>query len=299
LSLFPKLTGSGRDDYKGSYTITSDGITKLGSKNSAQVRYDSGLVTDISYELNQGTTAAEFSLSGSFTDSLGGASGSFSMKAKVNTQPITGYCPNSGKTSPEAWLYSWPRRKTCPYPSNSVNCDVSMDICDGWKKGNKRLLKSGAYKWTPHYGFSIKVSVPEKYWSPKGWTVAIRLPAGQKRANFNVWNAQFLGVYNTQTETVLVITQRWSTQGDTVDSHSFMLTVDYLSTPDKPSILFWPTRNRRPECYRDSNSGFSRSGSRSEQELEEAITRSKGVKSLDDVSSIKIRSGKISSVRAK
>ena len=68
---------------------------------------------------------------------------------------------------------------------------------------------------------------------------------------------------------------------------------------DHPSILFWPNRNRRPECYQDAKAGLSRSSNRSEMELNEAIERAKGVKSIDDVSTIKIRSGKISSVRSK
>merc|ERR1712176_532979 len=78
----------------------------------------------------------------------------------------------------------------------------------------------------------------------KGWTVALRFPAGQKRVEVNVWNAIFLDVYESAQETVVVVTSRYYLNVDKQDVHSFVLTIDYLKSEDRPSILFWPERNR-------------------------------------------------------
>lgn len=126
-----------------------------------------------------------------------------------------------------------------------------------------------------------------------GWTVALRFPKGQTRGTFNVWNAQVYNVYETSRETVFVFTQKWWTAGDLVDQHSFMVTADYLSTPDHPSILFWKGRIMRETCYADPKTKRSRDN---KDYLAEAIENSKSVQKLDDISTIKIRNGKISAV---
>merc|ERR1719394_2088544 len=289
MTYFPTLSGHGEDDFNGKYTIEASGETKLNGHNSASIVYDNGATTDLSYSISLGANG-KFSMAGSYTDLPTGTSGGFSMNGAVNMKPIKGYCLNDGKTQPESWLWSWPKRSGCPYPSN---CAATVDVCDAWVKVKKRHDKSGKLKKTKQYGFSMKIEIPEQYWSNNGWTVALRFPKGQTRGTFNVWNAQVYNVYETARETVFVFTQKWWTGGDLVDKYSFMVTADYLSTPDHPSILFWQGRITRESCYADPKMSRSRDN---KDYLAEAIENSKSVRKLDDISTIKIRNGKISAV---
>ena len=157
----------------------------------------------------------------------------------------------------------------------------------------KRHDKSGKLKKTKQYGFSMKLKIPAEHWDRNGWTVALRFPKGQTRGTFNVWNAQVYNVYETSRETVLVLTQRWWHKQDLMDQYSFMVTADYLSTRDHPSILFWNSRIMREECYADPKLSRSRDN---KDYLQEAISNSKSVNKIDDIATIKIRNGKVSAV---
>merc|ERR1711920_252641 len=107
-------------------------------------------------------------------------------------------------------------------------------------------------------------------------------------------NAQVLNVYQTSTETIFVFTQRWTMGVDLVDQYSFSVTADYLSTQDRPSILFWPERNRAAKCYQGNNINGRSSGSVSD--LEKAIERSSSVNTADDISTIKIKHDRVVTV---
>jgi hypothetical protein len=130
MTYFPTLSGHGEDNFNGKYTIEASGETKLNGHNSASIVYDNGVTTDLSYSINLGANG-KFSMSGSYTDLPDGGSGGFTMNGEVNMKPIKGYCLNNGKTQPESWLWSWPKRSGCQYPSI---CAATVDVCDAWVK---------------------------------------------------------------------------------------------------------------------------------------------------------------------
>ena len=84
------------------------------------------------------------------------------------------------------------------------------------------------------------ITVPEEYWTPQGWTVALRFPPGQRKGSFSVSNAQFLNVYQKPTELDLLFTARWRLDLDKMDPYSFVVYADYLSTPGEFGLKFQP-----------------------------------------------------------
>merc|ERR1719431_45849 len=245
IAYFPKLTGHASDNKNGKYRIQSSKNTKLNGQNRASFIYNNGVVVHFVYTIRIGANG-EFEMVGDYSETPQHMSGQMTCSAKINVAPVKGYCPNRGQTAPESWLWSWPEKEGCPYPDE---CPVTADVCDAWQKNRKVSIANGVQKSQKSYGFAMKVDVPEQYWTQKGWTVALRFPAGQKRVEVNVWNAIFLDVYESAQETVVVVTSRYYLNVDKQDVHSFVLTIDYLKSEDRPSILFWPERNRQGFCY--------------------------------------------------
>ena len=138
----------------------------------------------------------------------------------------------------------------------------------------------------------MKIGVPEEYWTSKGWTVALRFPAGQKKLSVNAWNAAFLDVYETSRETVVVMTARSYLNSDKTDPYSFMVTVNGLHSHAKPSMLFWPERNRNGFCYNQPLTQFARSSAgRAGNEFQQLLKQSE--KSSDAVSKIVFGKGHV------
>ena len=137
--------------------------------------------------------------------------------------------------------------------------------------------------------------MPEEYWTPQGWTVALRFPPGQKRGEFTVSNAQFLNVYQNPSELNFLLTSRFTLKLDTIDPYSFVVYADYLSTPDKPSILFWPKRERREMCFKSMIMGRGLGGS-NEDQFTRAVQQSSRLNDVSEVKTIKLRNNKIRNV---
>jgi len=286
---FPRLQGHGMDSFQGRFTLESFEDTKLNKENIAMMQYDSGHSTELKYRLYLGEND-EYHLQGSYSDQPSNSKGSFTMSCQPenDNEPITGWCPSKDSDKPAAWLPSWPKYDSCSYPDQ---CAAEMEICDAWVKHTKQKNTStGVIERQSHYGFAMKIFVPEEFWGQKGWTIALRFPPGQRRAAFNTWNAQFFNVFQNTKETVVVVTQRWKKTIDLVQTHSFMFTVDYLITPDPPSILFWPVRTRNEQCFKDSFIG--RSDARPNP-FQIALNKSRTVKHIEDVTSVQIKNKKL------
>ena len=292
MQYFPLFSGHGTDNFHGKYTVQSNQNTLMNGMNYCTITYQDGFVINLVFTILFQQHGA-FSMSGTFTDSPGSHSGTFTAQGSINSDTVEGFCPTEGMTRPESWLWSWPRVQSCPYPSN---CDARLSICDAWKKTKKRAGANGLTRNQHHYGFTMKVDIPQHYWGAAGWTVALRFPRGQKRGVFNVWNAQVLNVYQTSTETIFVFTQRWTMGVDLVDQHSFSVTADYLSTRDRPSILFWPERNRSAKCYQGNSINGRSIDHGNDSDLVKAIERSSSVNTADDISTIKIKHDRVVNV---
>ena len=291
LQHFPKLEGHGSDDYKGKFTITANDKTSLNDENKAVIEYDSGVTMDLKYNLEL-KPDGKFAMKGTFTEQPSNKSGKFTTDGEfINIKPLEGWCPVYGSDKPEPWLTSWPRRDGCDYPD--VGCPASVQILDCWIKPNpKSVRSSGSQKNDPYYGFALLVTVPEEYWTTQGWTVALRFPPGQRKGQFTVSNAQFLNVYQKPTELDLLLTSRWTLSNDKMDPYSFVVYADHLSTPDRPSILFWPKRERRAQCFESSLMARSLGGT---NDFDRAISRSR-LDSASDVKTIKLKNDKIKNV---
>ena len=78
----------------------------------------------------------------------------------------------------------------CPTPS----CQAKLTILDKWRvKKGKKDKKNPRFQ----YGQMMEVELPP---GGKAWSVAIRLPRKQERGAFQVFNAHFFHVYQTNDE---------------------------------------------------------------------------------------------------
>ena len=81
-------------------------------------------------------------------------------------------------------------KEKCPTPS----CQAKLTIIDQWRvKKGKKDKKTPRFK----YGHMMEVELPT---GAKAWSVAIRLPKTQERGAFQVFNAHFFHVYQTDDE---------------------------------------------------------------------------------------------------
>ena len=289
---FPKFSGHGKDGKFGKYTIKMAKNTSLSGNNRYSVVYDNGVVDYYNCHLTLGKDGA-YHCKGTFLSSPTNRQGTFTSEGSIQTDNISGYCLADGATQPASWLWSWPERKNCPYPSDpAVNCVATFNICDSWVKHEQERITHNVVTTNKKYGFAMKIAVPEEYWTSKGWTVAIRFPAGQKKLSVNAWNAAFLDVYETSRETVVVMTARSYLNSDKTDPYSFMVTVNGLHSHAKPSMLFWPERNRNGFCYNQPLTQFARSSAgRAGNEFQQLLKQSE--KSSDAVSKIVFGKGHV------
>ena len=128
ISLFPKFEGHGTDDYKGTYTITSPGLTALDAENTAIFAYDSGVSVEIKYSL-QLHADGRFTMRGSFTEQPSNQSGTFVINGEfINMKPLEGWCPVYGSDQPEPWLTSWPHIDGCDYPDDTCPATIQGEF---------------------------------------------------------------------------------------------------------------------------------------------------------------------------
>ena len=81
-------------------------------------------------------------------------------------------------------------KDNCPTPS----CQAKLTILDKWRvKKGKKDKKNPRFR----YGHMMEIELPE---GGKSWSVAIRLPRKQERGAFQVFNAHFFHVYQTNDE---------------------------------------------------------------------------------------------------
>ena len=60
------------------------------------------------------------------------------------------------------------------------------------------------------YGLASTIHIPSGY---AAWTVGLRFPKNQERGSFQVFNAKFENVFETENETILLLTKKWWTAG--------------------------------------------------------------------------------------
>ena len=74
------------------------------------------------------------------------------------------------------------------------SCHAKLTILDKWRvKKGKKDKKNPRFQ----YGHMMEVELPA---GGKAWSVAIRLPRKQERGAFQVFNAHFFHVYQTNDE---------------------------------------------------------------------------------------------------
>ena len=86
-------------------------------------------------------------------------------------------------------VQSYPNKakENCPIPT----CDAKLTILDQWR------VTIGKKGTRFRFGQLLKIDLPE---SEEGWSVAIKLPHGEKRATFQVYNGHFHQVYQNEIE---------------------------------------------------------------------------------------------------
>ena len=80
-------------------------------------------------------------------------------------------------------------KENCPIPT----CDAKLTILDQWR------VTIGKKGTRFRFGQLLKIDLPESSES-EGWSVAIKLPHGEKRATFQVYNGHFHQVYQNENE---------------------------------------------------------------------------------------------------
>ena len=85
-----------------------------------------------------------------------------------------------------------------------------LDITDKWTKSAGRTKKNGVTVKKFKYGLASTIHIPSGY---AAWTVGLRFPKNQERGAFQVFNAKIENVYETENETILLLTKKWWTAG--------------------------------------------------------------------------------------
>ena len=128
ISLFPQFEGHGKDDYKGAYTISSQGLTALDAENTATFAYDSGVSVEIKYTLHL-EADGKFTMRGTFIEQPSNQSGTFVINGEfINLKPLEGWCPVYGSDQPEPWLTSWPHIDGCDYPDETCPATIQGKV---------------------------------------------------------------------------------------------------------------------------------------------------------------------------
>ena len=83
-------------------------------------------------------------------------------------------------------------KENCPIPT----CDAKLTILDQWR------VTIGKKGTRFRFGQLLKIDLPE---SEEGWSVAIKLPLGEKRATFQVYNGHFHQVYQSENEGLFLL----------------------------------------------------------------------------------------------
>ena len=85
-----------------------------------------------------------------------------------------------------------------------------LDITDKWTRSAGRTKKNGVTIKKFKYGLASTIHIPSGY---AAWTVGLRFPKNQERGSFQVFNAKFENVFETENETILLLTKKWWTAG--------------------------------------------------------------------------------------
>merc|ERR1712050_270466 len=160
-------------------------------------------------------------------------------------------------------------------------CDiVDFKVNDAWKKKEGKKFR---------YGFALTISVPEEQWDSNGWSVLLRFNSARvNNGNFQLWNAKFFNFFRKKSGLEVLIHQKHRTANDLKDPHSFVIVAERLASSDLPEVYFWSNREKRHHCFdRNMHSG-DRSGA---TDFERAIELADGIKTNEDVSSVKISRG--------
>ena len=85
-----------------------------------------------------------------------------------------------------------------------------LDITDKWTRSAGRSKKNGVTIKKFKYGLASTIHIPSGY---AAWTIGLRFPKNQERGAFQVFNAKFQNVFETENETILLIEKKWWTAG--------------------------------------------------------------------------------------
>ena len=98
---------------------------------------------------------------------------------------------------PAEIVRSYPNKakENCPIPT----CDAKLTILDQWR------VTIGKKGTRFRFGQLLKIDLPESSESEEGWSVAIKLPLGEKRATFQVYNGHFHQVYQNENEGLFLL----------------------------------------------------------------------------------------------
>ena len=104
------------------------------------------------------------------------------------------------------WWQKWlPAEIVRSYPDKAKEncliptCDAKLTILDQWR------VTIGKKGTRFRFGQLLKIDLPESSESEEGWSVAIKLPHGEKRATFQVYNGHFHQVYQNENEGLFLL----------------------------------------------------------------------------------------------
>ena len=284
---FPRVEGHGTDDYHGKFKRYALADTSFTGENTKVIEYDDGFTTRNVYTLK--IVNGKVEESGYWYDSDGtwGTYGyGADVKEVVNTEAS---CPAIGQDRDEPWVESWEVKRGCPKP---ICPKPMLDITDKWTRSAGRTKKNGVSVKKFKYGMATTIHIPEGF---SEWSVGLRFPKNQERGSFQVFNAKFENIYETENETIVLLSKKWWTGGDLLDGDSFTFVADHLMDQSNPSLLFFPIRfsgRNMNSCFRSNRQ--QRSGGSSG--FEAAVKASRQVKSADDVTRVRMIRGKVVSV---
>jgi hypothetical protein len=286
---FPRVEGHGTDDYHGKFKRYALADTTFQGENTKMIEYDDGFTTRNVYTLK--IVNGKVEESGTWHDS-DGTWGTYGYDADVKEVVSTeGSCPAIGQERDEPWVEAWEVKKGCPKPQ----CPAPMlDITDKWIRSHGRTKKNGVWIKKQKFGLASTIHIPSGF---SEWSIGLRFPKNQERGSFQVFNARFENIYNTENEVVVLLTKKWWTKGDLVDGDSFTFIADHLNDQSNPSIMFFPTRlssRNMNYCFQSNKQQRSGAGSG----FEAAVKASNKIKSADDVTRIRMVKGKVTSVAA-
>lgn len=284
---FPRVEGHGTDDFHGKFKRYSLADTSFTGENTKIVEYDDGFTIRNVYTL--AIVNGKVEESGKWFDSNGewGTYGyDADVKEVVNTEAS---CPAIGQERDEPWVDAWEVKKGCPAP---ICPQPMLDITDKWTRLDGRTKRNGVTVKKFKYGVATTIRIPQGF---SQWSVGLRFPKNQERGSFQVFNAKFENIYETENETVVMLTKKWWSGGDLLDGDSFTFIADHLVDESNPSLIFFPMRisaKNLNSCFQSNRQQRSGAGSG----FEAAVKANRKLKSADDVTRVRMSLGKVISV---